>query len=53
MKKLVALLLSLCLAMSMLAFASAAETKTGSAQGFASEVTVVVTVDNGVITGLF
>ncbi|MBR2824529.1 MAG: FAD-dependent oxidoreductase [Clostridia bacterium] len=52
MKKLVALLLSLCLAMSMLVFASAAETKTGSAQGFASEVTVVVTVDNGVITGL-
>ena len=37
MKKLVALLLSLCLAFSMLVVASA-ETKTGSAQGFGSEV---------------
>jgi len=53
MKKIVALLLSLCLAMSMLAFASAdAETKTGSAQGFASEVKVEVTVEDGKITAL-
>ena len=44
MKKIVALILSLCLAMSMLAFASAdAETKTGSAQGLASEVKVEMT----------
>ena len=53
MKKIVALILSLCLAMSMLAFASAdAETKTGSAQGFASEVKVEVTVEDGKITAL-
>ena len=53
MKKIVALILSLCLAMSMLAFASAdAETKTGSAQGFASEVKVEMTVEDGKITAL-
>ena len=53
MKKIVALFLSLCLAMSMLAFASAdAEIRTGSAQGFASEVKVEVTVEDGKITGL-
>ena len=39
MKKLVALLLSFCLLFGMLAVASAdAETKTGAAQGFGSEV---------------
>ena len=53
MKKIVALILSLCLAMSMLAFASAdAETKTGSAQGFASEVKVEMTIEDGKITAL-
>ena len=53
MKKLVALLLSLCLAFGMLAVASAdPEVKTGSAQGFASEVKVEVTVEDGKITGL-
>ena len=53
MKKLVALLLSLCLAFGMLAVASAdAETKTGSAQGLASEVKVTVTVEDGKITAI-
>ena len=53
MKKLVALLLSFCLAFGMLAVASAdAETKTGSAQGFGSEVKVTVTVEDGKITAL-
>ena len=51
MKKLVALLLSLCLAFGMLAVASA-ETKTGAAQGFASEVKVEVTVEDGKIVDL-
>ena len=51
MKKLVALLLSLCLAFGMLAVASA-ETKTGSAQGFGSEVKVTVTVEDGKITAI-
>ena len=51
MKKLVALLLSLCLILGMTAFASAEE-KTGSAQGFGSEVKVTVTVEDGKITGL-
>ena len=53
MKKLVALLLSICLAFGMLAVASAdAETKTSSAQGFGSEVTVTVTVEDGKITAI-
>ena len=53
MKKLVALLLSLCLLCGMLAVASAdAETKTGAAQGFGSEVKVTVTVEDGKITAL-
>ncbi len=53
MKKLVALLLSLCLTFGMLAVASAdAETKTGAAQGFASEVKVTVTVEDGKITAI-
>ena len=51
MKKLVALLLSLCLAFGMLAVASA-ETKTGAAQGFGSEVKVTVTVEDGKITAI-
>ena len=51
MKKLVALLLSLCLAFGMLAVASA-ETKTGAAQGFAGEVKVEVTVEDGKIIDL-
>jgi len=51
MKKLVALLLSLCLAFGMLAIASA-ETKTGAAQGFGSEVKVTVTVEDGKITAI-
>ena len=51
MKKLVALLLSFCLAFGMMAFASA-ETKTGAAQGFGSEVKVTVTVEDGKITDL-
>ena len=53
MKKLVALLLSFCLLFGMLAVASAdAETKTGAAQGFGSEVKVTVTVEDGKITAL-
>ena len=51
MKKLVALLLSLCLLCGMMAFASA-ETKTASAQGFGSSVTVTVTVEDGKITAI-
>ncbi len=51
MKKLVALLLSLCLAFGMLAVASA-ETKTGAAQGFGSEVKVTVSVEDGKITAI-
>ena len=51
MKKLIALLLSLCLLFGMMAFASA-ETKTGTAQGFASEVKVELTVEDGKISGL-
>ena len=53
MKKLVALLLSFCLLFGMLAVASAdAETRTGAAQGFGSEVKVTVTVEDGKITAL-
>ena len=53
MKKLVALLLSFCLLFGMLAVASAdAETKTGAAQGFGSEVKVTVTVEDGKITAI-
>ena len=51
MKKLVALLLSLCLALGMLAVASA-ETKTGEAPGFGSEVKVTVSVEDGKITAI-
>ena len=51
MKKLVALLLSLCLALGMLAVASA-ETKTGKAPGFGSEVKVTVSVEDGKITAI-
>jgi len=53
MKKLVSLLLTLCLVLGMVVMASAdAETKTGSAQGFGSEVKVTVTVDDGKITAI-
>ena len=51
MKKLVALFLSLCLVLGCMAFASA-ETKTASAQGFASTVTVTAGVEDGKITSL-
>jgi fumarate reductase flavoprotein subunit len=51
MKKTVALILSLCLILGCLAFASA-ETKTESAQGFASEVSVEVTLEGGKVTAL-
>ena len=51
MKKLVALLLSLCLALGMLAVASA-ETKTGTAPGFGSDVKVTVSVEDGKITAI-
>ena len=51
MKKLVALFLTLCMVLGMAAFASA-EVKEGSAQGFASEVKVTVTVEDGKIVAL-
>ena len=52
MKKLVALLLSLCLVFGMLAVASAeTETQVGKAQGFGSEVTVTITLEDGVMLG--
>ncbi len=51
MKKLVALLLALCMVLSVMVFASA-ETLTGSAQGFGSEVKVELTVEDGKIIDL-
>ena len=51
MKKLVALLLTLCMVLSVMVFASA-ETLTGSAQGFGSEVKVELTVEDGKIVDL-
>ena len=51
MKKMVSLLLTLCLVLGCMAFASA-EAKTGAAQGFGSEVKVTVTVDDGKITAI-
>ena len=51
MKKIVALILSLCLVLGMAVFASAEE-KTGAAQGFGSEVKVTVTVEDGKITAI-
>ena len=51
MKKLIALILSLCLVLGCMAFASA-ETKTASAQGFGSTVTVTAEVEDGKITSL-
>ena len=51
MKKLVALVLSLCLVLGCMAFASAEE-KTASAQGFASTVTVTAQVEDGKIVAL-
>ena len=52
MKKIVALLLSLCMLMSCAAFAEGGEVLTGSAQGFASSVGVEFTVEDGKITAL-
>ena len=51
MKKLIALVLSLCLVLGCMAFASA-ETKTASAQGFGSAVKVTAEVEDGKITSL-
>ena len=51
MKKLVSLLLSLCLVLGCAAFASA-ETKTASALGFGSTVTVTAEVEDGKIVSL-
>ena len=51
MKKLVSLILILCLVLGCMAFASA-ETQTASARGFASDVTVEVTLEDGKVTGL-
>ena len=53
MKKLVSLLLSLCLVFGMLAMASAeTETRTASAPGFGGDVTVTVTLEDGKIVGI-
>ena len=51
MKKIVALFLSFCLVLGCAAFASA-ETKTASAQGFGSSVTVTAEVEDGKIISL-
>ncbi len=51
MKKIVALLLGFCMLLGCVAFAEG-ETLTGSAQGFASEVGVEFTVEDGKITAL-
>ena len=51
MKKLVSLLLALCLVLGCTVFASA-ETKTASEQGFGSAVTVTAEVEDGKITAL-
>ena len=53
MKKLVALLLSLCLVLGCMAFASAEpEEKSASAKGFASTVTVKAVIEDGKIISL-
>ena len=52
MKKIVALMLSLCMLLGCMAFAEGGDVLTGSAQGFASEVKVEVTVEDGKITAL-
>ncbi|MDD3409893.1 MAG: FMN-binding protein [Eubacteriales bacterium] len=53
MRKLAALFLCLALVMSFMAVGAAAEeTKTGMAKGFGGELTVEVTVDGDVITGV-
>ena len=53
MKKLLALLLSFCLVVGMLAVASAeTETRTASAPGFGGDVTVTVTLEDGKIVGI-
>ena len=52
MKKLVSLLLCLCMVLSLFAVAESGGTITGSAQGFASPVGVEFTVEDGKITAL-
>ena len=53
MKRLVCLLLSLCMVLGCMAFASAdATVYEGAAQGFGSQVRVTVTVEDGKVTGL-
>ena len=51
MRKLLALLLCLCLTLSCVSFA-AAEEKVGSAKGFASDVTVTAVIEDGKVTSL-
>lgn len=53
MKKLMSLVLALCLVLSCTSFAFAdADVRTAAAQGFASQVNVEVTVEDGKVTGL-
>ena len=52
MKKIVAMLLSLCMLAGCVALAEGGDVLTGSAQGFASEVSVEFTVEDGKITAL-
>lgn len=52
MKKVFSLLLCLCMLLSCMAIAEGAQTLTGSAKGFASDVGVEFTVEDGKITSL-
>ncbi len=52
MNRIVALLTVLCMLLGCVAFAEGADTLTASAQGFASDVAVEVTVEDGKITAL-
>ncbi len=52
MKRIVALLTGLCMLLGCVAFAEGGNTLTASAQGFASDVAVEVTVEDGKITAL-
>ena len=52
MKKIVALLIAMCMALSCVAFAEGGESLKGNAQGFASSVGVEFTVQDGKITAL-
>lgn len=52
MKKIVAMLLSLCMLLGCVALAEGANTLTASAKGFGSDVSVEVTVEDGKITAL-